>query len=240
MASAWFTLIYWLALQCAWAVRCQEEDHDDQPVEIPPTKAIEELGGTLTSPPTVSTPDVFENACVSDIEACGSVAGLLKSCVAEEDQLACRCQAKITSLEHSCHFVDAKICQGTAFNPATIRTEVMFYGQCEGGAEAWAEAVGTVSFDVLFGHERWRSGQHTARMQIADYGMWESNHLFSSYLIKQELAEAEATTTGGHHSEATAEGSESGVEEHGEASTSARLSVSIVALLFSVAFALSL
>lgn len=198
MASAWFALIYWLALQCAWTVRCQEEEHDEQPVEIPPTNAVERPTGTLTSAPATGTADVFENACVSDIEACGSVAGLLKSCMAGEDQLACRCQAKITSLEHSCHFIDAKQCQGTAFNPATIRTDVMFYGQCEGGAEAWVEAVGT------------------------------------------ELAAVEATATEGHGSKATAEGSESEGEQHGEASTSARLTISTVALLFSIAFALSL
>lgn len=145
MPSASFALIYWLALQCAWTVRCQESESegDEQPVEVPPTNAIEETAGPLTSPPIASSTDVFGNACVSDIEACGSLAGLLKSCVAGENQLECRCQSEITSLEHSCHFIDAKECQGTAFNPATIRTEVMFYGQCEGGAEAWAEAVGT-------------------------------------------------------------------------------------------------
>lgn len=196
MASAWLALIYWLALQCAWTVRCQEEERDEQPVEVPPAIANEQPTGTLTSPPVVTSSDVFENACVSDIEACGSVAGLLKSCMTGKDQLACRCQAEITSLEHSCHFIDAKQCQGTAFNPATIRTEVMFYGQCEGGAEAWAKAVGT------------------------------------------EIAAAEATTTGEHGSEATTAGSEG--KQHGESSTSARLSISTVALLFSVAFALSL
>lgn len=196
MASAWLALIYWLALQCAWTVRCQEEERDEQPVEVPPAIANEQPTGTLTSPPVVTSSDVFENACVSDIEACGSVAGLLKSCMTGKDQLACRCRAEITSLEHSCHFIDAKQCQGTAFNPATIRTEVMFYGQCEGGAEAWAKAVGT------------------------------------------EIAAAEATTTGEHGSEATTAGSEG--KQHGESSTSARLSISTVALLFSVAFALSL
>lgn len=145
MTSASFALIYWLALQCAWTVRCQEHEgeRDDQPVEIPPTRAIEGETGPLTSPPLSGSTDVFDNACVSDIEACGSVVELLRSCKGEEDQLECRCQSEITSLEHSCHFIDAKQCQGSAFNPATIHTDVMFYGQCEGGPEAWAEAIGT-------------------------------------------------------------------------------------------------
>ena len=189
MPSASFALIYWLALQCAWTVRCQEHEgeRDDQPVEIPPTRAIEGETGPLTSPPISGSTDVFDNACVSDIEACGSVVELLRSCKGEENQLECRCQSEITSLEHSCHFIDAKQCQGSAFNPATIHTDVMFYGQCEGGPEAWAEAIGTVSFffffRVLLGEMVDTACRSTGRamwIQTADDDTWDPNRALLS------------------------------------------------------------